>query len=110
MITCLCGGNAYTRDELTEMKHPLEEDFGDYAGMWYALMGPNDYYCSDEDDVLTRAEIKKAKSLRFKTQRVVKNGTVNATNWLLDTELVPRILILVWLALIVTAPLMAVSV
>lgn len=69
MITCLCGGNAYTRDELVAMKDPREPDFGDHAAMWYSLMGPESYYCSEEDDVLTNEDVKRAKKFSTKFKR-----------------------------------------
>lgn len=52
MIRCLCGGNAYSRDELLEMCEG-QDDAGDWKGLWRSMLAPGDYYCSEEDEVLS---------------------------------------------------------
>jgi hypothetical protein len=44
---CPCGGNAWSLAEL-EALCPTEDE----KEMWRSLLGPEDYYCADEDDVL----------------------------------------------------------
>lgn len=48
---CLCGGRAWTRDELIAAAEPDYEKIG-WADYWRSMLAPDDFYCSDEDDVL----------------------------------------------------------
>lgn len=59
---CLCGGWAYTRDQLIDMSYPDPEDIR-WADMWRSVLGPYDFFCVDEDDVLTEAEAWRVRGL-----------------------------------------------
>ena len=50
-MLCPCGGSAWSLDELLALS--ADEPYRD---MWRSLLGPDDYYCSDEDDVLLPGE------------------------------------------------------
>ena len=50
-MLCPCGGNAWSLDELLALCDDEPE-----RNMWRSLLGENDFYCSDEDDVLFRGE------------------------------------------------------
>lgn len=55
---CLCGGWAYTRDQMMYMSTLLDPD-GNPDGWtcyWASLMSPYSLYCIDEDDVLLDTE------------------------------------------------------
>jgi hypothetical protein len=44
---CPCGGNAWSLDELLALCDNEDQKEG-----WRSILGPEDFYCSDEDDVL----------------------------------------------------------
>ena len=50
-MLCPCGGNAWSLAELLFLCSGEDE-----RNMWRSLLGDDDYYCSDEDDVLLRGE------------------------------------------------------
>lgn len=50
-MLCPCGGPAWSLDELLALCHSEDEKEG-----WRATLGPESYYCSDEDDVLRPGE------------------------------------------------------
>lgn len=54
-IPCPCGGGlAYSRQEVIEMEGATEE----VKEMWASILGPDDYYCPHEDDVLLECEVR----------------------------------------------------
>lgn len=55
---CLCGGHAYTLDQLIA----LSDD--EWARYWPSVMGPFDFYCSDDDEVLTDEEVWRVRGLK----------------------------------------------
>lgn len=62
MIRCPCGGKAYSRDEMVAMAAEHDLGGGELSQMWRSILGPMDYYCPDEDDVLLASEV--ARELR----------------------------------------------
>lgn len=55
-LRCLCGGVAYTLDDLIDMSEPDVEHIG-WSRMWRSMVGPFDLYCYEEDEVLTDMEV-----------------------------------------------------
>lgn len=49
-MVCPCGGPAYTLTELLALDPNTDER------AWDSILGPNDHYCSNEDDVLLPGE------------------------------------------------------
>lgn len=69
---CLCGGQAWTRDDLiATADYDGEIDWVEY---WASILGPFDFYCPDEDDVLTDKEALRVRGLHVRTHDDPLNG------------------------------------
>ena len=76
-LRCVCGGHAYTRDELLAMGEPDPEGLG-WAEMWRSLIGPFDIYCSEDDEVLLEEEAWEVRGLRHQVHDPSVAGTGQA--------------------------------
>lgn len=61
-VPCPCGGRAYRRAELIEMAQEQcsPTDDANWIVYWESTLGPDDFYCPDEDDVLLPSEVPSA--------------------------------------------------
>lgn len=71
-IQCPCGGGrAYSRDEMIAFDldrrsiqrdgAPTSNDRRVIIGSWQQVLGPDDFYCPHEDDVLLASEVEAAR-------------------------------------------------
>lgn len=66
-ILCPCGGGrAYSRDEMIAFDIAEGEPWADTESIslgWCQILGPDDYYCPHEDDVLLPDEVEAARRM-----------------------------------------------
>lgn len=64
-LRCICGGHALAGSELYALAGQEDPEGIGWVNYWRSIVGPDDIYCIDEDDVLTEEEAWRVRFLKL---------------------------------------------